>query len=133
MKIGSILKKAIYITVGIVAMFLGGIGIVLPLLPTTPLLLLALYCFTKSSGRLSAWFKRTAFYKKYLAEYVQTKSLTLKQKVCIQVMAGVMMIGTFVILDNIILKSILVILFLIHNYIFIFKIETRRTEKRGIK
>lgn len=41
--------------VGVVCVAIGAIGIVLPLLPTTPFLLLAAYCFARSSPRLHDW------------------------------------------------------------------------------
>jgi len=40
---------------GLVFFSIGAIGVVLPLLPTTPFLLLAAYCFTRSSPRLNRW------------------------------------------------------------------------------
>ena len=47
--------KIVYLMAGHVSVVLGFVGIVLPILPTTPFLLLATYCYSKSSDRLHSW------------------------------------------------------------------------------
>lgn len=47
--------NALFITFGVIALIIGIIGIFLPLLPTTPLLILSAYCFSKGSQRLHQW------------------------------------------------------------------------------
>ena len=49
-------KKVIYISAGCVGVILGAIGAAVPLLPSFPFLLLAAFCFAKSSERLHSWF-----------------------------------------------------------------------------
>lgn len=48
-------RKAIWAIIGGIALILGLVGIPLPLLPTTPFLLLAAFCFGRSSDRLQHW------------------------------------------------------------------------------
>lgn len=111
------MKKAIYIIIGIA-------GIILPGLPATPFLLMASFCFAKGSQRLNLWFKETTIYKKYVSEYVHRKSLTLKQKISIQIFIGIIMAFSFAILNNWILKGFLIVIFIFHVYIFSFRIKT---------
>jgi uncharacterized membrane protein YbaN (DUF454 family) len=127
------MKKVLFILAGSTALALGVLGTVLPVLPTTPLLLLALYCFAKGSERLNQWFQGTSLYKRYLAEYVRTKSLTLKQKLSVQILAGAMMVISFILIDSLVLRTILALGFIIHNYVFIFRIETRKAQVKNDK
>ncbi|GLC81565.1 YbaN family protein [Lacrimispora brassicae] len=123
------MKKAIYICIGIAAMVLGAIGTVLPGLPTTPFLLLALFCFTKGSEKLNCWFRGTSLYEKYVKHYEYDRSLTRKQKFTIQAAAGVMMAISFILTENTVIRLLLAGAFLLHNYVFIFVIKTRQADK----
>ena len=53
------MKKVLYVILGCVFVTLGAVGAVLPVLPTVPFLLLAAYCFARSSERLHTWFQNT--------------------------------------------------------------------------
>ena len=72
--------KYVYITVGFISLGLGIIGIPLPILPTTPFLLLAMACFAKSSQRFEKWLHGTKLYQTYVADYRETKSISKKRK-----------------------------------------------------
>ena len=52
---GPLSTRIFWLTVGLAALALGAIGVFLPLLPTTPLVLLAAFAFMKSSQRLHDW------------------------------------------------------------------------------
>ena len=75
------IKKTIYLALGCIGVGLGALGAVLPLLPAFPFLLLAAFCFGKSSERLHIWFIGTKLYKNNLESYVQGKGMTRKTKI----------------------------------------------------
>jgi len=55
-------KKYLYLLLGWLSLITGIIGIYLPLLPTTPLVLLAAWCFSKSSKRFHSWLINHKFF-----------------------------------------------------------------------
>ena len=106
-------------------MGLGMLGVILPLLPTTPLLLLALFFFVKGSERFEIWFKETNLYKKQLEGFVREKAMTLKQKVTINLFADVMILIAFLMVDKVWVRVILIGVVCYKYYYFITKIKTR--------
>ncbi|MDJ0698709.1 MAG: YbaN family protein [Woeseiaceae bacterium] len=54
-KLATHAARIIWIVVGLIALVLGAIGVALPLLPTTPFVLVAAFAFAKSSERLHNW------------------------------------------------------------------------------
>ena len=115
--------KTIYIFLGIIALLIGAIGAVLPILPTTPFLLLALYCFAKGSKRWHDWFVGTRLYKSYLEDFVQRRAMTLKQKISILVFADIMLLFPLILLSKP-LKIFIVLVILFKYYYFVFRIKT---------
>ncbi len=67
--------RLIYLSIGFISLALAVIGVVLPLLPTTPFLLLAIACFSKSSKRFEDWLYHT-----YVADFRETKSIARERK-----------------------------------------------------
>lgn len=118
------IQKVIFIAFGFIFMGLGIIGIVLPLIPTTPFLLLASYFFVKGSKRFEVWFKGTGVYKKHLERFVQNRSMTFRQKAILMVFSDVMILLPFFMTDKIIVKVILSLIIGYKYYYFIFKIKT---------
>ncbi|MDF2790994.1 MAG: rane protein [Neobacillus sp.] len=116
--------KFLYIIIGFIALGLGVLGLVLPVLPTTPLLLLASYCFVKGSERFEHWFKGTTLYKRHLETFVKERAMTLKQKLTILLFADVMIAIPFFILDSFFIRLMLVLIVFYKYYYFIYKIKT---------
>ena len=116
--------KFLYIIIGFIALGLGVLGLVLPVLPTTPLLLLASYCFVKGSERFEHWFKGTTLYKRHLETFVKERAMTLKQKLTILLFADAMIAIPFFILESFFVRLMLVMIVFYKYYYFIYKIKT---------
>jgi len=74
--------RVFFIIAGCIAVILGTIGVVVPGLPTTPLVLLASWCFYKSSPRLQAWLLQS-FLGKYIRDYKEKGGLTTRKRLYI--------------------------------------------------
>ncbi len=72
--------KYIYFVLGLICVALGGIGVVLPILPTAPFLLVAAFCFARSSERFYQWLIHTSMYQKHLEQLVTTGQMPLKKQ-----------------------------------------------------
>ena len=62
---------------------LGTLGIVLPLLPTTPFLVLAAMCFSRSSERFHNWLLNNKWFGAYIKNYREGRGILLRQKVAV--------------------------------------------------
>jgi uncharacterized membrane protein YbaN (DUF454 family) len=73
--------KILLNVIGIIAVVLAILGIFLPLLPTTPFLLLASACFIRGSARLHRWLLNNPLFGEYLRNIEEKKGIPLKSKV----------------------------------------------------
>jgi len=85
------MKRILYIILGCVGVGLGAIGAVVPMLPAFPFLMLAAFCFARSSEKLDRWFKGTKLYQDNLADYVAGRGMTVKTKVRIMITVTALM------------------------------------------
>ena len=72
--------RIIYLIIGFISLALAIVGVALPLLPTTPFLLLSIACFSKSSKRFEDWLYHTKLYQTYVADFRETKSIARERK-----------------------------------------------------
>lgn len=80
------MKKLVLNIIGVLAVVLGIVGIFLPLLPTTPFLLLAAACFARSSERMHGWLLNHGMFGSYLRAYEEGKGIPARAKVVALVM-----------------------------------------------
>ena len=123
-------KKAVFIVIGCVCLGLGVLGVVLPILPTTPFLLITAYCFARSSERLNQWFKHTKLYKNHLESYVKKEGMKVSTKAsilsCVTVLMG---FGFFLMARKGIWIPcvILAVVWIAHIWYFGYRVKTIRT------
>lgn len=96
----SRVKRVLFITAGCCAFFAGVIGIFLPILPTTPFLLLAAACFLRSSRRLFTWLTGHRIFGRYIVTYLKYKAVSPRAKIVALIMLWASIITTIVLLAN---------------------------------
>ena len=75
------LKKKLYITFGFLAVALAIVGVFIPGLPTVPFLLVALFCFERSSKKYHDMIMNNKYFGPVLQDYYSGKGLTLSIKI----------------------------------------------------
>lgn len=74
-------KRRLYIFAGVVSFLLGMLGIPLPLLPTTPFLLLSAWLFARSSERFYNWLINHRYFGRYIRDYREKGGVGVSVKV----------------------------------------------------
>ena len=122
------IKTFLLISIGCLSFLLGVIGSFLPLLPTTPLLLLSLYCFTQSSEKFNKWLKSTKIYREYVGEFLKHRSFTMGKKVKMLISVYIMVGISIYFVPMLLIKAILIFMLVSQTIILLFFIETREKE-----
>lgn len=90
------MKKILYMILGCFGVGMGAVGAIIPVLPTFPFLMLAAFCFARSSEKLNRWFKTTKLYKENLEDFVAGRGMTMKAKMRIMVTVTLLMSVGFI-------------------------------------
>jgi uncharacterized membrane protein YbaN (DUF454 family) len=80
-KKGSKIIRGLWFTAGTICLVLGAIGIVLPILPTTPFLLASAACYYKSSSKMHRWLIHNKWFGEYIRNYQEGKGIPRKTKI----------------------------------------------------
>ena len=121
------LRKAIYIILGCIGLILSGVGVIVPMLPAFPFLLLAAFGFARGSERLHSWFISTRLYKNNLETYVRGQGMTRRTKHRIIASVTVLILISMSILAICELYwvwSILIAVWAFHILYFVFGVKT---------
>ena len=111
--------RIVWLLIGFLSMGIGAVGVVLPVLPTTPFLLLASFCLAKGSARFHRWFTGTNLYKKHLESFVENRTMTLKTKFSLLIPASCMLILAFLAMQNV-YGRVFIIFLILFKYVYFF-------------
>ena len=105
----SSLKKYLLIVLGNLSLALGAVGIAIPVLPTTPFLLIALFCYLRSSQRLYDWLIHHRLFGTYLYNYVTFRAVPLQTKIFALVLLWAGLITSIILVDLLSVRLILLV------------------------
>ncbi|MDO4266361.1 MAG: YbaN family protein [Eubacteriales bacterium] len=115
--------NGICVVLAFVSLGIGCIGIILPVLPTTPFLLLAVVLFAKGSERFHRWFLSTRLYQRHLENFVVSRSMTRAAKIKVLATVTVLfLIGIW--FSPVFAKVIIAVVAVFHYVYFLFGIRT---------
>lgn len=127
----SVLTKILLRIAGTVCIGLGILGIFLPLLPTTPFLLLAAACYARSSKRLYNWLLNSRYLGKYIRNYREGKGIPFGIKI-ITILLLVLTIGyTSIFVIHIWLVRIILFLIFVGVSIHVLFFPTLRNKNKN--
>ncbi len=114
------MKKILLMIIGTISLVLGIIGIILPVLPTTPFLLLSLYCYVRSSKRLYNLILTNKYLANYVKDYISGSGIPInvKKKVIFLIWLSIGFSVIFIIDNNYLRIILLIIAGIVSTYIW---------------
>ena len=102
-------KKAVFVVTGTISLALGTIGIFLPILPTTPFLLISVACYYKGSERMHQWLLNNKLFGSYIRNYKEGKGISPVAKALTLFLLWITIcVSAFYVFDNYIVQIVLV-------------------------
>lgn len=117
------IMRIIYLILGFITLALGSIGIILPVLPTTPFLLLTGFLFMKGSTRFHTWFINSKIYKKYLEEFDKNKVMKLHTTIGIIILVGIIFIISIYTINSLAMSIVFNVILTLKCTYFILKVK----------
>jgi uncharacterized membrane protein YbaN (DUF454 family) len=99
--VGDVIKRGLFFLLGTIFLILGGVGVLLPILPTTPFLLLSAACYYKSSRHMHNWMFHNRWFGGYIRNYSEGKGISLNAKLfTISLLWALILYSTFIVVNN---------------------------------
>ena len=110
-KISEKLKRGLLIVAGTISLIIGTIGIVIPVLPTTPFLLIATACYLRGSEKLHNWILNNRVIGEFIKNYKEGRGISVKHKIfTITFLWLTIMISTLFVVSQLYLRVVLIII-----------------------
>jgi uncharacterized membrane protein YbaN (DUF454 family) len=126
------LKRRLFVIAGTISVGIGIIGIFLPVLPTTPFLLLAAICYTRGSQRLYKALLYNRFIGTYIRNYIEGRGMSLKMKVWTIGLLWIAIVSTAIFATESMVVRIILAVVLIGVTLHILLIRTIKNKTRTI-
>jgi uncharacterized membrane protein YbaN (DUF454 family) len=122
------LKRRLFVIAGTIALGIGVVGIVVPVLPTTPFLLLSAICYMRGSQRLYNALLCNRFIGSYVRNYLEGRGMSLKMKIWTLSLLWVTIVCTAVLATDSLTIRIILAVVLIGVTIHILLINTTKKD-----
>ena len=103
------IKRSFFLTLGSVFLGLGAIGIVLPILPTTPFVIVSAFCFANGSKRVEKWLLNNEYFGSYIENYRNKTGVPKSVKIKSIVFLWMMLAISALITKNLLIAIMLII------------------------
>jgi len=114
---------------GTVSLALGTVGIFLPILPTTPFLLLAAACYMRSSERMYKWVIGNRWFGEYIKNYQAGRGIPMKTKLmALTVLWAAILYSTFFVVNEILVAQVVLLAIALGVSIHLVRLPTFRKQ-----
>ena len=122
-------RKALFIVLGTIFVVIGVIGAFVPLLPTTPFLLLASACYARGSDRLHSWLMNHRFMGPYLRNIKEQRAMPMAAKVTTVTVLWISIAFSIIAIERLSVRAILV-LTAICTTTYVLRMRTLRSDSQ---
>ncbi|WP_261428856.1 YbaN family protein [Berryella wangjianweii] len=124
-------RRGMWAGAGFLFFGLALVGIALPFIPTTPFLLAAAFCFTRSSERLNRWFRSTRVYDRVLRDYETKRSMTVRAKLSVLVPVTVLLTIAFILMQATPVGRMVIVLVWVGHLVYFGLVVKTEPSNRG--
>jgi len=123
----NVIAKYLLILLGTISLAFGIVGVFLPLLPTTPFLLLAAACYARSSEKFYNWLLNNRLFGNYIKNYRSGMGIPVKVKISSLALLWLTILSTIIFFIVTIWVKLLVLFIAIMVSYHILSIKTKET------